>query len=57
MRKSKCKHYQKGIVLDKECNKIIAKWFCNIDAWDGESRCQKGCCNYYERKKDSEVKE
>lgn len=56
MRKSKCKYCQKGIVFNEKCTKIIFKYFCDIDAWDGESRCQKNYCNYYKRKNESEVK-
>ena len=44
-------------MFNEKCTKIISKWFCEIDAWDGKSRCQAGYCNYYKRKKESEVKE
>ena len=57
MRKSKCVHCKKYFVFNDKCNKIIFTNYCEIDAWDGESRCREGYCHYYQRKNESEVKE
>ena len=52
MRKSNCKHCKAGIVLDHECNRVVSKYYCYIDAYDSETGCTD--CPY---KKKVEVKE
>ena len=55
--KSKCKFCKEviGFILDRK--KVIIHYKCAIDNEDMSYRCQPGFCNYYERKKESEVKE
>ena len=49
---SSCKHCMEGIVLNPECDKVISKYYCAIDAYDKET----GCANYpYKTKKRGEV--
>ena len=52
MRKSNCKFCKKGIVLNPKCDKVVSKYYCDIDAYDKETGCSN--CNY---KKKREVKE
>ena len=59
MRKSNCKHCSNGIRFEevKGKIKIIPCYICDIDCEDVSEGCQKGYCNYYDRKKESEVTE
>ena len=50
MRKSNCKLCKEGVVLNPKCNKIVSKYYCDIDAYDRETGCAN--CLY---KKESEV--
>lgn len=38
--------------MDIECDKVVSKYYCDIDAYDNETGCAN--CPY---KKESEVKE
>lgn len=49
MRKSNCKHCKEGIVLNLKCDKVISKYYCDIDAYDKETGCA-GCLYKKERK-------
>ena len=55
--KSKCKFCKDAIVLSPSGDKVIAHYKCAIDNEDMSYACQPGFCNYYERKKESEVNE
>ena len=55
--KSKCKFCDDAIVLSHSGDKVIAHYKCAIDNEDMSYGCQSGFCNYYERKKESEVNE
>lgn len=52
MRKSNCKYCKKGLVLNPECDKVVSKYYCDIDAYDNETGCTD--CPY---KKKVEVNE
>ena len=51
MRKSNCKFCKEGVVWNLKCDKIVSKYYCDIDAYDRETGCAN--CLY---KKESEVK-
>ena len=51
MRKSNCKFCKEGVVLNPKCNKVVSKYYCDIDAYDEETGCTN--CLY---KKESKVK-
>ena len=55
--KSDCKFCEEAIVLSPSGDKVIAHYKCAIDNEDMSYGCKPGLCNYYERKKKSEVKE
>jgi len=46
MRKSKCRFCVDGIVLDKDCDKIIGHCYCDIDQYDEEIGCNPSCHGY-----------
>ena len=50
MRKSNCKFCKEGVVFNPKCDKIVSKYYCDIDAYDKETGCTN--CSY---KKESEV--
>ena len=39
MRKSNCKHCKEGIVFNPECDRVVSKYYCEIDAYDSETGC------------------
>lgn len=51
MWKSNCKHCKEGVVLNSKCDKVVSKYYCDIDVYDKETGCTD--CPY---KKKSEVK-
>lgn len=55
MRKSKCRHYTSGVFKNKE-GKVIKYRYCELDQEEMCFGCTKDGCKYYERKKESEVK-
>lgn len=52
MRKSNCKYCKKGLVLAPEWDRVVSKYYCEIDAYDKETGC-----TYCPYKKKFEVKE
>ena len=56
-KKSDCKFCEDAIVLSPDGKKVIAHYKCAIDNEDMSDGCNPGLCNYYERDKESEVKE
>ena len=50
MRKSNCKHCMEGIVLDPKCEKVVSKYYCDIDAYDEETKCMN--CPYKKKRGD-----
>ena len=54
--KSKCKFCKEAIVFSESCDKVIAHYKCAIDNEDMSYGCQPGLCRYYEREKESEVR-
>jgi hypothetical protein len=55
MRKSKCRHCIEGLVFNED-GEFFNYCYCDIENEDASEGCQKGYCNFYERKKESEVK-
>lgn len=55
MAKSKCKWCKDGIVLDRDCKRIIRRFVCDIDSYDPEIGCNPNC-HGYQRPKESEVR-
>lgn len=53
--KSDCKFCEDALVLNSECNKVIAHYKCAIDNEDMSDGCRPGLCNYYKREKESEI--
>ena len=39
MRKSNCKFCKEGVVLNPKCDKVVSKYYCDIDAYDKETAC------------------
>ena len=50
-KKSKCRFFQEGLVLDESCDKTTAHCFCEIDAMEEDKPCTPDACRYYGRKK------
>ena len=55
--KSNCKFCEEAIVLSLDGKKVIAHYKCAIDNEDMSDGCHPGMCNYYECRKENEVKE
>ena len=55
--KSNCKFCEEAIVLSLDGKKVIAHYKCAIDNEDMSDDCHPGMCNYYECRKENEVKE
>ena len=49
-RKSNCIFSIEGIVLDKDCNRILGHAYCDIDAWSPGINCTENGCYYYTRR-------
>lgn len=54
MIKSNCKFCKEGVVLNPKCDKVVSKYYCDIDAYDKETGCAD--CPYKKPKK-SEVRD
>ena len=54
--KSDCKFCEEAIVLSPDGKKVIAHYKGAIDNEDRSDGCHPGMCNYYECRKENEVK-